>query len=238
MPNTLPTPFAAALGVIPTAIDNAKRVPTKVVQLPILVVSTALTRWAEAQQRYDELAERGERFVASVRGRSNGLDASQVQEWLAEAVPTENGERPDLVTQVSDALDQAGARKPQRHDTAATADVVALVEDVASAVDVAEPSHDELPLPDYDHMTIGSLRGRLRSLTVDELVAVREYEKAHAHRLPVVTLLDNRIAKVSAEEPAGGDAYPGSTAGTAGAGKKAADAAKKAAREDGGTLRV
>jgi hypothetical protein len=67
--------------------------------------------------------------------------------------------------------------------------------------------HDDLPLPDYDHMTLGSLRGRLRSLDLEQLVQIRDYEKAHASRLPVVTMLDNRIAKLAvtpaSEQPSG-----------------------------------
>jgi len=205
--NSLPTPVAAALGVIPTAIEGVKRVPARVVQLPVLARSTALTKWAEAQQRYDDLAERGERFISSVRG--HGPD--NVDEWLTEHIPTVS----DPVAQVTDLLDKAASKNGSksapsgslaRHDTAASAEVVAVVEDVASVVGTTTPSHDDLPLPDYDHMTLGSLRGRLRSLTVEELVAVRDYEKAHADRLPVITLLENRIAKLALE---GGEPSPG-----------------------------
>lgn len=203
MPNTLPTPVAAALGVIPTAIDTVRRVPGRVVQLPILAVSTALTKWAEAQQRYDELAARGERFLSSVRGED--LSEMEVDEWLGEHVPTED-DRPDPVAQVTELLDRAAEKKPQRHDTAATPDVVQVVEEVAAETGHEDLAHDELPLPDYDHMTLGSLRGRIRSLTVEQLVAIRDYEKAHADRLPVVTLVDNRIAKLALE---GGEPSPG-----------------------------
>ncbi len=63
-------------------------------------------------------------------------------------------------------------------------------------------AHDELPLPDYDHLTLGSLRGRMRSLDVPQLVQVRDYEKAHANRLPIVTMLDNRIAKLATDPTA------------------------------------
>lgn len=200
MPKTVPTPLAAALGLVPTAIDTARRVPAKVIQLPVLAISTALSRWAEAQQRYDELAERGERFVAQVRGRSQDFDEMEIQEWLAEPIPTEDS---DVVAQVSDLLDKAATRKK---DTAASPAVVAVVEEIAESVGGEAPPHDELPLPDYDHMTLGSLRGRLRSLTVEQLIAVRDYEKTHADRLPVITLLENRIAKLalSDNEPAEG----------------------------------
>jgi hypothetical protein len=219
--NTVPTPVAAVLGVVPTVLDTAKRVPAKIVSLPVLAVSTALTQWAQAQQRYDELAQRGERFVATLRGQSCDLSADDVQEWLAEPIPTEE-ESPDPVAQVTDLLDRAAERKPkpQRHDTAVTPEVEAVVEEAAATVSREVPSHDELPLPDYDHMTLGSLRGRLRSLTLEQLVAVRDYEKAHADRLPVVTLVDNRIAKLALEggEQSSGGQLP-LTPEPAGAGK-------------------
>jgi hypothetical protein len=40
--------------------------------------------------------------------------------------------------------------------------------------------HDELPLPDYDHLPQGSLMHRIRALTEDELQRTRDYEQAHA----------------------------------------------------------
>ena len=56
--------------------------------------------------------------------------------------------------------------------------------------------HDELPLPDFDHMTLGQLRGRLRTLDLVSLVQLREYEESHANRIQIVAMLNNRIAKV------------------------------------------
>jgi hypothetical protein len=86
------------------------------------------------------------------------------------------------------------------------------VEAVAAKLDVDEPeSREDLPIPDFDNVSLGSLRGRLRSLSLEQLVVLREWEQAHAHRLPVITLLDNRIAKVSAEQATtngSGSTYP------------------------------
>jgi hypothetical protein len=86
------------------------------------------------------------------------------------------------------------------------------VEAVAAKLDVDEPeSREDLPIPDFDNVSLGSLRGRLRSLSLEQLVVLREWEQAHAHRLPVITLLDNRIAKVSAEQTTtngSGSTYP------------------------------
>lgn len=71
--------------------------------------------------------------------------------------------------------------------------VVTMPEDVTPG---AMLTHDELPLEDYDHLTIGSLRARLARLDAVALAQLRDYERMHANRLPVITMLDNRLAKI------------------------------------------
>jgi hypothetical protein len=106
--------------------------------------------------------------------------------------------------EVPDAEAPKGAPTPKatepdstRIDTAASAEVVEVVERVSATVGGEVLEHGDLPLPDYDHMTLGSLRGRMRSLDLPQLIQIRDYEKAHADRLPIVTMLDNRIAKLA-----------------------------------------
>jgi hypothetical protein len=232
----VPTPLAAALGLVPTVIDGARRLPGKAVQLPVLAVSSALTALDTAKREYDELAGRGERLVARLHGTSFDEFEDRVEDMLQGtplATPYDKAEdaAEDAVEKVRDLLDKAkpgvqakatrtaeaeapkGEPTPvapsgpiERVDTAANPEVVEVVEAVSEATTAPEVAdHDELPLPDYDHMTLGSLRGRLRSLSVVQLVQVRDYEKAHANRLPVVTLLDNRIAKLATDENAAPD---------------------------------
>jgi hypothetical protein len=81
---------------------------------------------------------------------------------------------------------------------AATAEADAAVEAVEDLP--LEPTRNELPIADFDGITVPSLRGRLRRLSVGDLAVLRGYEQAHAHRLPVLTMLDNRIAKLAAEQ--------------------------------------
>ena len=110
------------------------------------------------------------------------------------------------------------------------------VERIADRLDVPAPtSRDDLPIPDFDNVSLGSLRARLRSLSPEDLVTLREWEQAHANRLPVITLLDNRIAKVGATGTYPPDSATGAAATT---GSGAAQQAKQAARDEGGTLRV
>ena len=58
-------------------------------------------------------------------------------------------------------------------------------------------THAELPLEDYDHLTLGDLRSKIRKLGAGELVQLREYEHAHANRLPVVKAFDTRLAALA-----------------------------------------
>jgi len=292
MPQSVPTPLAAALGLVPTVLGGVRRLPGKAVQLPVIAVGSALSRMDSARREYLELADRGERLVARLRGTSfdeledrvedalegtplarpydavedaledagqavtgsvsqltarvaqrtgraarqaeqavddvadTAADAVQKTADKAKAAGRATAEAADQADRAADQTDAVQDELPEaeqpkgratpaatqpdatRIDTAASADVVDTVEQVAARA--AAPTvldHDELPLADYDHMTLGSLRGRLRSLDVEQLVQVRDYEKAHADRLPVVTMLDNRIAKLAAapatEQPSG-----------------------------------
>ena len=59
----------------------------------------------------------------------------------------------------------------------------------------AEPG---FPLPNYDELSIASLRARLRNLDATQVKHLVEYEKAHAARTDVVAMLERRIAKLEA----------------------------------------
>jgi hypothetical protein len=64
---------------------------------------------------------------------------------------------------------------------------------------------DDLPLPDYDHLPVGSLISRVRTLDADDLQTVLSYEKAHANRVQVVQALTHRLDDVKAgAQPSGG----------------------------------
>lgn len=64
-----------------------------------------------------------------------------------------------------------------------------------------------LPIPDYDHLPVGRLGHRIRTLDVKGVRALLEHEQAHGNRLPVVQLLSRRLEELrsGAAEPSGGD---------------------------------
>ncbi|MBW4718736.1 hypothetical protein [Saccharothrix obliqua] len=65
---------------------------------------------------------------------------------------------------------------------------------------------DAFPIRDYDHLTLGDLRHRIRSLSAEELRQVLDHERRHGDRTPVTELLTTRLAEVEGgAEPAAGD---------------------------------
>jgi hypothetical protein len=66
----------------------------------------------------------------------------------------------------------------------------------AASITETEPG---APLPNYDELSIASLRARLRNLDVAQVRQLAEYEKAHAARAEVMTMFERRIAKLEAE---------------------------------------
>jgi hypothetical protein len=250
MARPVPKNVAAALGLVPAVLDGVRSLPGKAAQLPVIAVGTALSRMDAARREYEELAERGEKLIARLRGTSfdevedkveNALQGTPVAKLYdkAEDALEEVGDRlgslnggatrnagaavKETAKRVKEDAEAAVAVQetlpvtepkaapaapaapamtaPTRVDSAAAPEVVETVERIAANVD-APPivDHGELPLPDYDHMTLGALRGRLRSLDMQQLVQLRDYEKSKGDRLPVVTMLDNRIAKLSSGE--------------------------------------
>lgn len=296
MPSPASRPVAVVLGLVPTVLGGALRLPGKAVQLPIYAVSHALTSIGAARQGYDDLAERGERLIARLRGTSFDEVEDRVEDALrgtplagvyekAEDAVEDAAEKvtsiaraatskatsaprsapasaatpaprkaathtPDAeaaakavekaqraLAEAAERAEQAAAEAAEKAaaagldpeqaererknpaqagkgrptpkagkgkaakqdapaDTAAAPAVVEAVEKVSAQVGGVVLEHDQLPLPDYDHLTLGSLRGRMRSLDLPQLVQIRDYEKAHGDRLPIVTMLDNRIARL------------------------------------------
>ena len=56
----LPGPVRAVVGLVALAKDEAKHLPDRAIELPMLAVSTALQMSLRAQQRYARLAARGD----------------------------------------------------------------------------------------------------------------------------------------------------------------------------------
>jgi hypothetical protein len=73
----------------------------------------------------------------------------------------------------------------------------------ASDVPAGPAETTPLPLPNYDELSIASLRARLRNLDIPQLKRVADYERSHAGRAEVIAMFERRVAKLEAEPQAG-----------------------------------
>lgn len=179
-----PAPLAAAVGLAAEAAEQLRRLPVLLIELPPTVTRQLDAARRLARERYDELALHGRDVLA---GRHPAPPAPEV------AVPDSFG-APSAATEPA-TEPPAPVPPPGRTEPVEIPDDV--LEEVAQLTPGAELDHADLPLPDFDHQTVPQLRGRLRTLALPELVQLRDYEQAHAGRLPVLTLLDNRIAALT-----------------------------------------
>jgi hypothetical protein len=65
---------------------------------------------------------------------------------------------------------------------------------------------DDLPLKDYDHLPVGSLISRIRTLDAEDLRTLLEFERSHANRMQVVSAMQHRLSGLAdGAQPSGGD---------------------------------
>jgi hypothetical protein len=66
--STLPTPIRAALGLAATALDEARKLPETLPQVPVVAVTTAMQASLRVQQHIAALAARGDELLSQLRG--------------------------------------------------------------------------------------------------------------------------------------------------------------------------
>jgi len=180
LPPAASAAVTTAVGLLAASLRNVARLPRHAARFPVEAArrpvrvarraTSALPVPGAVRREYDALAERGASVVSRLRNPPD----------LEPAPVAVDAGAPGTAAAI------AGQAEEQVH-----------ADGLPSGADL---DHGDLPLADFDHLTLGSLRGRLRRLSMPELVQLRDYELAHASRLPIVTMLDNRIAKLTAEQ--------------------------------------
>jgi hypothetical protein len=121
-----------------------------------------------------------------------------------EAAPVATAPAAEGVTEARD-LDKTGnvrlltGKEAAAGSTAPTIDADAPAAEAAEADVPAADAGPSAPWPNYDELSIASLRARLRNLDVAQLRQLIEYESAHADRTDVIAMFERRIAKLQAE---------------------------------------
>jgi hypothetical protein len=95
----------------------------------------------------------------------------------------------------------AEAEPPAVAEAPADAEPPAVAEAPADAEPPAASTRETaLPVPNYDDLSVASLRARLRNLDTAQVRALLDYEKATAGRAAVLTMFERRIAKLESQE--------------------------------------
>jgi Sec7-like guanine-nucleotide exchange factor len=76
---------------------------------------------------------------------------------------------------------------------------VAESESTAATTDGPAEEPEIVTELDYPNLTLAQLRARIRTLSIDELTAVLDYENATLARAPFQTMLTNRITTAKAK---------------------------------------
>ncbi|MEJ2864949.1 lipid droplet-associated protein [Actinomycetospora flava] len=182
--SSLPFPVRVAAGLVVTAVEEARDLPRTVAGLPITAVSRVLQLSMRAQQVVTELAIKGDSALDGVRPVEEAPSWARFDDDLPEALPG-TWPRPDLDDTSLEHTDLAPTpTTPRVNGHAPKLGVVAQTPDA---------------LPGYESMSIAQLRGKLRSLSVDEVAELLAFEESHANRPPFVTMLSNRIATLNAQ---------------------------------------
>lgn len=206
-------PFAArvALGIAVTVVEEARRLPTTAFSLPMTAVSEVLQTAMRFQQTVTELAIKGDQVFSLLGGRPE-----EQPEWATfdddAALPSDAGPTPGRYTDVavdapsrtaSSATDPADGDAPTSGRFALYStppSEVQPADHVAAPTLTAADARPEIAeYLDYDSLTLAQLRARLRSLSVDDLTDLLDYETAAKNRAPYRTMLENRITTARAK---------------------------------------
>lgn len=170
---TSAVPEAAVVEVAPEA-EGAPEVAAK----PEAVENTGS---AEKQRESDKTGN--VRLLTERTAAPEAVEAVEVRE------PSEVSEASELEVA---GVPEAAAEAAEAKATAAEAEAVETPAAEAGAVG------DEAPLPNYDELTVASLRARLRNLSIEQVRELAEYERTHAGRPEVVAMFERRAAKLEA----------------------------------------
>ncbi len=105
--------------------------------------------------------------------------------------PVEPAARPAPVP-AANAVGQAPAKATAAPAAKRAAKAATGVKPAASAETPTEP-----PIPNYDELSLASLRARLRGRDVAQVRQLLSYEKARGSRSNVITMYERRIAKLT-----------------------------------------
>lgn len=199
----LPFPVRIAAGLVVTAVEQARDLPRHAVELPVTAVSQALQVSMRVQQTITELAIKGDRALGTLR------PADDIPGWATfdDDLPAATVPAPDTAPPPAAVPGADAEPDPRRNGTVST------LRPARTGIPIERPERPAresnrstatasapAAVPEYPTLTVPQLRGKLRTLSVDDLSDLLAWETAHDNRPAYVTMLTNRIATLSREK--------------------------------------
>lgn len=195
-------PYGArvAAGLLVTALEETRKLPTYAVTFPMTAVSQALQAGMRLQQNVAELAIKGDAVFDSLFNQAEEQPSWAVfdeDEQIESAPAVVTIPRSVTATPRDSAPEDASPAPSGRFALySSTPDDVVSSTTATSTTDAA-PSEGIIADLDYDSMTLAQLRAKIRGIDLDDLRILADHEKANRARGPFMTMLENRIAAKS-----------------------------------------
>ncbi|UAK38256.1 lipid droplet-associated protein [Gordonia bronchialis] len=221
-----PYPARIAAGLIVTAIEETRKLPTLLVTLPMTAVSQTLQAGMRAQQNIAELAIKGDAALEMIFdkpseqpqwARFDEDDDLDQQPPTRESPAAQDDATPESPAPEHNDVDTPAAGRFALYSSAPESVVAGDSDDTgagavtsatkrpanntsakkAPAKSSSGPAPEVVEYIEYDGLTLAQLRAKLRSVGSEDLQELLDYEKTNRNRAPFVTMLDNRIAAQS-----------------------------------------
>lgn len=190
---SLPKPLVAGLGL-------ASRAPHVLTEFGLRLPSIAFSAVHEARARYEEYARVGAELLAKSEPDEDSVSLFAVREddEPEDDAGYDQGSGAGFATAPFDDVDRepAGFAPTPAGDSAGAQALALAAEDRAHQPEVV-PLAANLPIENYDGLSLPQVRARLSRLSRSEVEALRDYESAHGRRLPILTMLENRLSKLA-----------------------------------------
>ena len=174
--------------------ERARPAPAERLPQPTATTVRDETRWRSLDETGNVRLIPGEDTPKSEAARTIEPEPAGAPEPAAAAEPAVAPESPDMPepTALSEsAVEAESAHLPELADAPEQA--------ATGSAPAQETPATSLPVPNYDNLTVPSLRARLRNLDSVQLHTLLDYEKAHAGRTDVLTMFERRIAKLESD---------------------------------------
>ena len=188
------------------------QVNDRIKEAPVVVLRAVFAGIGQLLLTADKVRTKAAEQVWTPEQPAGPVPAGPSPSWPAAATKTAPATKATATTRATAATKPAPAAKattkpaPAAKATATTKSAPATKPaarakpaPAAKAAPPAKPAPTAPPLPGYDDLSLPSLRARLRTLDATGITAMLDYEKTHARRDEVISMLERRLAKISTE---------------------------------------